>query len=135
MARKTTIISTVTGSDGGGGGVVLLSAVGVALGILAIDHHYAPRGTSAWHGIKRSLGFTKDAPSHWWAAGQFAGLDAPWSEMTGKVSVPFQPFLQQVIQKAMTTEDAATLQQLAANLAAAGLNQIADAVRQAGSKK
>lgn len=121
MARKTTIISTIT-NGGGGGGVVVLGAIGVAIGLFAIDRHYSRKGHSAFDKLTR---------------GYFTGLDAPWSELAAnkKISAPMQGWIQQVVQKAMDSEDAQTLQQLAANLAAAGLHQIADAVRAAGQKK
>lgn len=131
MARKTTIISTVTDASGGGG-MLVLGAMGVAAGILAVDHHYSRRGHSAWDKLKRSVsGGVR-------TAGDFAGaaVAIPWAEMkTAKISPAFQQYIRQVVEKALTSEDAQTLQQLAVNLAAAGLHQIADAVQRAGAAK
>jgi len=124
MARKTTIITSITGS-GGGGGAVVLGAVGVVAGLLAVDHYYSRRGQSAFDRLTR--GFR--------TSGYFTGFDGPWNEMTGKISVPMQSWVKQVVSKAVDSESGATLQQLAANLAAAGLNQLADAVRAAAQNK
>jgi hypothetical protein len=122
MARKTTIITTITGGGGGGGTTLVLGAIGVVAGILAIDHHFSKKGTSKFDRLRSGSFFT--------------GFDAPWAELGAQVkSQPMQDWMKQVIQKAVDTESAQTLQQLAANLAAAGLHQIADAVRAAGQKK
>jgi hypothetical protein len=119
MGRRTTIISTIT-NGGGGGGAVVLGAAAVAVGILVVDKMYSAPGRSAFDKLVRKLSF---GGSH------VAGVDAP------HLSKPFESYIEQVVQKAVTAEDATTLQQLAANLAAAGLGQLADTVRQAQAHK
>ncbi len=112
MARRST---------GGGGGSLIVGAVGVVAGILVIDHLYSRKGHSAASRLSQKF---------------FTGFDAPWSELSSSVkSQPMQDWMKHVIQKAVDTENAQTLQQLAANLAAAGLHQIADAVRASAQKK
>ena len=111
MAKKTTIFETVTTSSGGIGGSILLGGLVITAGLLAIDHHYSPKGTSA---IDK------------WKSRFFPGshvVGAPSS----LASLP--PLAEKVVMHALAFEhDAPTLTSLAQNLKAAGYADVAQAL-------
>jgi hypothetical protein len=99
------------------GGAIALGGLGLALGLLAIDHHFAPKGSSLatrmFGGAKRAMG------SH------HAGADAGSLD-----TARLPPYAQQVLAHALAAEiDQTTLSQLAQNLQAAGFTQAASQVR------
>lgn len=105
--------------DGGSeaGGALMLGSLVLAAGLLAIDHKYSPKGTSAWDKLQRS----------------FSRLTHP--HVTGAATADQELKLLpayggQVIHKVLTDEhDDAVLNNLASALAAAGMPMLAQQVR------
>lgn len=112
--RRTTII---TASDAKAvGGTVALAALGLSAGLLAIDHHFSPKGQSAWTKLNSWM---HGAHAH----GHVTGADAQDLKR-------LPAYAQQAIQHAIMMEtDQSTLTQLADNLQAAGFTSTAAQVR------
>lgn len=115
--KRATFISMSGGGNGGEIGAIVIGALGLSVGLLAIDHHYSRPGHSAFDQLKRM--FSKDGAHKVGAA----ALDT-------KEIAALPAYAQAVIQKALATEtDSATLTTLASNLATAGFPNAAAAVK------
>lgn len=115
MTTRVTIFSTNDMKKHGSS--IALAGLALAGGLLAIDHHFAPKGTSLasrmFGGAKRAMG------SH------HAGADAATLP-----SSRLPPYAQQVLAHAIAAEtDVTTLSTLADNLQAAGFTQASAQVR------
>jgi len=58
MARRTTIITSSSSGGSDAGGAVMLGALAVVGGLLAIDHHYSKPGQSAFDRLTTKLSKT-----------------------------------------------------------------------------
>lgn len=95
------------------GGTMFVASLALGAGLLAIDHYFAPSGSSL---ATRLFGRTSAVR---------VGADA-----ASLPSTKLPPYAQQVLAQALTAEtDSATLSSLADNLQAAGFTQAASQVR------
>lgn len=96
-------------------GALVVGGLALAAGFFIVDHHFSPKGKSAWDGVMRKV-----------FGGGAHRVGAEGSSDIKKLP----PYAQQVIQHAISSEtDANTLKLLAEALSGAGFSQAAAQVK------
>jgi len=106
--------------DDGTASAIILGGLALGVGLLAIDHYYSRKGTSA---LDRLTGGLSRFGTH------MTGAD-PWASELGKLSKPVRTYAEAVIDKVIATEtDPSVLSSLSQALSNAGMTQTAAAVQ------